>query len=176
VQRASAALARRAPREKAKCDIVIRLLDSYGMVHYRSMSALTRRCAVLLATAVPLLFHGCATQVNSPTQSVLFLSEPLGAEVRVDDRFYGKTPARIPLSRLAPHMAHIEKPGYQPVQLEITRGMSKWLWADLSCLIFLPKCLSVDFNEGGAYVFDDEVEVTLTRTSVSQTPAASKRQ
>jgi hypothetical protein len=136
------------------------------------MSYFARRCAMLLVAAVPLVFQGCATQVNSPTQSVLFLSEPLGADVRVDERFYGKTPVKIPLSRLAPHMAQIEKPGYEPVQTEITRGMSKWLWADISCLIFLPKCLSVDFKEGGAYVFDDEVEVTLTRAAVSRTPAA----
>lgn len=130
-----------------------------------------RHLGLLLQLAVFagfLVLPGCATQINSPTQPVLISSEPLGAEVIVDDRFYLTTPAKVRLSRLSPHVAHVQRDGYQPARIEITRGMSKWALLDFFCLVFLPKCVSEDLKEGGFYRFDDEVEVTLTRTALSQ--------
>jgi hypothetical protein len=122
--------------------------------------------AILLLSSL-----GCATGVNSPTGSVLISSEPMGADVVVDDRFYTKTPGKVRLSRLSPHIVHVQKDGYEPAKIEITRGMSWWVIADLSCLLWVVSCVSKDLNEGGFFTLDDEVHVRLTKSaSVERIP------
>jgi hypothetical protein len=132
---------------------------------YRAHSALVV-IAVLLCSSL-----GCATGVNSPTESVLISSEPMGADVVVDDHIYTKTPGKVRLSRLSPHIVHVQKDGYEPAKIEITRGMSWWVFADLSCLLWVVSCVSKDLNEGGFFTLDDEVHVRLTKSaSVEPTP------
>jgi hypothetical protein len=105
---------------------------------------------------------GCATQINSPSQSVLFFSDPPGAEVWVDDRVHVITPGKVQLSRLSSHNARVEKVGYQPVAVELDRGMSLWTLVDIVCLPLVVKCIYDDVKDGGFYSFDDEIHVTLT--------------
>jgi hypothetical protein len=107
------------------------------------------------------LLSGCATQINSPSQAVVFLSDPPGADVWVDNRFYVVTPGTVRLSRLSAHRARIEKVGYQPAVIELDRGMSFWTFLDLTCLFWVVKCINEDREEGGFYTLDDTVDVTL---------------
>ena len=118
---------------------------------------------VLRTLSVALLSaaSGCATQINSSSQPVLFLSEPPGAQVWVDHRFSVMTPGIVRLSRLSSHHARVEKAGYQPVVLELDRGMSLWTLMDIVCLPLVVKCILDDRRDGGFYTLDDEVIVTL---------------
>jgi hypothetical protein len=104
---------------------------------------------------------GCATQINSPSQAVVFLSDPPGADVWVDNRFHVVTPGTVRLSRLSEHTARIEKMGYQPAVVELDRGMSLWSFLDITCLLWVVKCINEDQEEGGFYTLDDTVKVML---------------
>jgi hypothetical protein len=134
------------------------------------LSAITSAALVVIAVLL-LSLLGCATAVNSPTESVLVSSEPMGADVVVDNRFYTKTPGKVRLSRLSPHIVHVKKDGYEPAKIEIDRGMSWWVLADLSCLLWVVSCVSQDLTEGGFFTLDDEVHVRLIKSaSVESTP------
>jgi PEGA domain len=122
--------------------------------------------------ALLLSLLGCATGINSPTESVLISSEPMGAEVVVDDRFYTTTPGKVRLSRLSAHVVRLEKEGYESAQIEVDRGMSWWVFTDLSCLLWVVSCVSQDMREGGFFTLDKEVHVQLTK-SATVSPAVS---
>ena len=107
------------------------------------------------------LVGGCATAINSPAQAVQFWSQPPGADVIIDGVIHVKTPGTVRLSRLGPHSAVFQKDGYEPKKVAITRGMSKWVFMDIVCLIFVTKCVSEDIEDGGFYKFDDKINVKL---------------
>jgi hypothetical protein len=136
------------------------------------MSTTTRHGLAAVILGLMLSSGGCATGINSPTAPVLISSEPMGAKVVVDDRFYTTTPGKVRLSRLSPHIVRVEKEGYEPAKIEIDRGMSWWVLADLSCLLWIVSCVSKDMEEGGFYTLDKEVHVTLTK-SATVLPAVS---
>lgn len=126
-----------------------------------------RHAEAAILVALLLSSVGCATGVNSPTESVLISSEPMGANVVVDDRFYTTTPGKVRLSRLSPHIIHIQKAGYEPAKIELTRGMSWWVFADISCLFWIVSCVSQDVHEGGFFTLDEEVHVRLRESATA---------
>ena len=117
-----------------------------------------------------ILLSGCATLVNSPVQAVMVTSTPSEAKVTVDDMLHVQSPGKVTLSRLADHVIVVEKEGYQQAVIKVERSFSHWTWLNIFCTIFVYQCWKKDKREGGYYTFDDEIDVTLTR-SASAAPA-----
>ncbi len=129
-----------------------------------------RSVASLLA-GTALLLSGCASLMHSDHQSVRIFSEPGEAKVVVDNLFYLTTVGTVNLSRFTDHTAVIEKEGYEPVTLKIERSMSKKVWLNGWCLVFVYKCVQSDREDGGFWTFDDDIHVTLTPRAGAPTPA-----
>jgi hypothetical protein len=121
------------------------------------------RSGLALLTGASLLLSGCATLVNSDHQSIRIFSEPSEATVTVDGLFHLATAGTVSLSRFSDHTVVIEKDGYEPVILKVERRMSKWVWANGWCLLFVVKCVQQDRDAGGFWTFDDDIHVALTR-------------
>jgi len=89
------------------------------------MSLRARLLPLLLAASMlPLgqvLFPGCATLFSGPTQQVGVRSKPAGAQVFVNGRRIGTTPAMAVVSRWGSHRVRIEMPGYQPYAVKLEK-------------------------------------------------------
>jgi hypothetical protein len=76
------------------------------------------------ASALPLsqvLFPGCATIIDGPRQRVSVKTQPAGAQVYLNGRLIGNTPATLVVSRWGLHRIRIEMPGYQPLELPLEK-------------------------------------------------------
>ena len=78
--------------------------------------------AIVLASACALL-SGCATIVKGTTQVIPVSSDPTGARVTVDSSPAGTTPTTVTLSRKQNHMVVIEKEGFAPESIAVTKSM-----------------------------------------------------
>jgi len=79
---------------------------------------------LLAALTIPmsqLVFPGCATILNGPTQKVKFDSKPPGATVYLDGKDIGLTPKLVILSRFRSPRVRIEMAGFQPYELQLVR-------------------------------------------------------
>jgi hypothetical protein len=80
--------------------------------------------AILAVTTVASLFDsGCASIVKGTTQDIPVTSTPLGAEVRIDGDKVGQTPTSVEAKRKTDHLIVIEKEGYQPESIAVTRNI-----------------------------------------------------
>jgi hypothetical protein len=68
-----------------------------------------------------LLYPGCATLIDGPTQQVRVRSKPAGATVFVDGKQVGLTPATAVVSRWGWHRVRIEMPGYEPYEVKLEK-------------------------------------------------------
>ena len=78
--------------------------------------------AIALLSASALL-SGCATIVKGTTQVIPVSSDPTGARVTIDSAPAGTTPTTVTLSRKQNHMVVIEKEGYAPESVAVTKSM-----------------------------------------------------
>jgi hypothetical protein len=79
---------------------------------------------VLIALSANAIFlSGCATIVKGTTQEIPVTSDPTGARVTVDSSPAGTTPTTVTLSRKQNHMVVIEKEGYAPESVAVTKSM-----------------------------------------------------
>ncbi len=76
---------------------------------------------ILLAVTVLLEAPGCAVLTYGTSQKVPVTCAPPGALVYVDGARVGEAPVALSLKKKTDHTIRIEKPGYQPVVIEITR-------------------------------------------------------
>lgn len=87
-----------------------------------------RAAAFLLAgfslPATQVLYPGCATMLNGPTQQVVVKSKPRGARVMVDGRYVGTTPAWLRLNRWGFHRVRVELDGYEPYEIPLRKTVS----------------------------------------------------
>ncbi len=81
----------------------------------------------IFLTVIASLTTSCATLVNGPTQKVCFLSEPSNANIIIDGRQVGRTPAKIALARRESHQVCIELPGYESYETTLVPTASAWL-------------------------------------------------
>jgi hypothetical protein len=82
--------------------------------------------ALLCALAL-LATSACATIMNGSNQPVMIGSTPNGARILVNGIGHGTTPMSANLSRNTAHVIRIEADGYQPYELQLTRGVSGWV-------------------------------------------------
>jgi hypothetical protein len=114
---------------------------------------------------------GCGTWWHGDHQSVTIFTTPLDAEVVVDDRVHVVAPGTVSLNRKGDHQAVVTKEGYAPKTVNLTRTWSWWVVGDIfgCAIIFAPRCISTDKDNGGYYIFDDKIYVTLEQKSVGPT-------
>lgn len=106
-----------------------------------------RRFRRLAIAAAVLASANCATlQTNGPSQRIRVTSTPPGAEVSLDGRPVGATPAEVTVSRRnrAP-VIRVEKDGFRPHEQKLQRSQSWWLLADaaLAGALYLAVALTV---------------------------------
>ncbi len=77
------------------------------------------------------LLVGCASIVHGTKQDEMFLSEPTGAEILIDNMAQGTTPKTLPLKRSLDHTVTIKLAGYQPATFKLTRGISGWVFGNV---------------------------------------------
>jgi hypothetical protein len=117
--------------------------------------------------ALGLALAGCATIMQGSRQAVGVSSTPTGASVFVDDQPAGVTPTTVNLTRKDHHVVRLELAGYQPYEIQLTRGVSGWVWGNL---VFggLPG-LAVDALTGGLYkLTPNTVNATLASGATTQ--------
>lgn len=115
----------------------------------------TSRWAAALALAVLIpLVAGCATIMQGSTQQVSMSSSPTGAEITVNGRNLGVTPAAIELKRKDNHVIRVQMDGYQPYEVALARSVSGWVWGNI---VFggIPG-LAVDAITGALYKLSPE--------------------
>jgi hypothetical protein len=113
----------------------------------------------------------CGTMVNGTTQRLKVVSEPPGAQVKVDSVPVGETPTSIELKRKVSHVVRIEKAGYLSYEETVSQSTSGWIAGDiiLGGLIGL----AVDAMSGGMYnLTPEEISPTLLK-SPSSAPVAA---
>jgi len=118
------------------------------------------KCAVtLFLVGLLIALTGCATILQGPYQRVVINSEPDGAEIRVNNIPYGRTPSVVPLARNGVHMIEFSKAGYRP-QLILAPGRVGGGWIVLDILSgLLP--LAVDASSGRWRSFDSHIFANL---------------
>jgi PEGA domain len=115
---------------------------------------------------------GCASIIHGTHQDVGITSEPAGASVTIDNLQSGITPVFAKLTRKNNHIVRIELPGYQPLDLTVTRSVSGWVWGNVAIGGLIG--LAVDAISGGMYKLSPEqLSATLsaspTHASISRT-------
>jgi len=119
------------------------------MKRYFRATSLCLVLALLSATNI-----SCATIFNGTYQTVGVSSSPTGATVYLDGVIKGQTPLMLDLSRRREAIIRVEKEGYEPAELAVTRGVSGWIWGNLVIGGLIG--LVIDFVSGGAYKIKPE--------------------
>ncbi len=87
------------------------------------MKPYTKLFALAFIVIVSLLGGGCASIVKGTTQPIPVSSDPTGADVKLDGNRVGQTPMTVEVKRKSDHLLTIEKSGYQPESVAITRNV-----------------------------------------------------
>jgi len=115
---------------------------------------------------------GCATIVTSDMVDVSLATSPPGAKAQVNGQTYSTTsPVSIPVRRGKEPTIHVEKEGYEPQDIKLTREFGGWVWGNLLFGGIIG--LAVDLATEHAYGIEpDEIHVSLQPvSSVSQQKA-----
>lgn len=79
------------------------------------------RLILVLPILSVFLFQGCGTIINGSRQTIPITSNPIGAKITVDRINKGNTPLNIKMTRNKNHTILIEKQGYDPLSILISR-------------------------------------------------------
>ena len=114
------------------------------------------------------LLTGCATIMNGDMVNVPVYTTPSGATVVINGAKYtSPTTVTVPRGK-GDFKLHIEKEGYEPVDIMLTQSVDGWLWGNILFGGLIG--LAVDFITGDAYDLDPElVSATLNGVNVSKT-------
>ena len=114
------------------------------------------------------LLSGCATIMNGDMVNVPVYTTPSGATVVINGATYtSPTTVMVPRGK-GDFKLHIEKEGYEPVDIMLTQSADGWLWGNVIFGGLIG--LAVDFITGDAYDLDPElVSANLNGINVSKT-------
>jgi len=118
----------------------------------------TQIILALLVTSV-FLFQSCATIIRGTTQKIPVTSNPLGAKIMVDGIEIGNTPIELKLKKKKSHLIRIEKQGYNPFEIRITRKPSflisffgnAYLGGTIGGLLSVLLARALDYEEVGYF-------------------------
>jgi hypothetical protein len=85
-----------------------------------------RKIQMILAlyVVIAFLFQGCARIITETSQKIPVTSNPPGAKIIVDGKEVGYAPLNLKLKKIKSHIIRIEKQGYNPLEIRITRKAS----------------------------------------------------
>lgn len=101
---------------------------SENSVYLRNVNILIKLVAV---SALLMVFTGCATIVKGTTQTIPVSSDPSGADVTLDGLSYGQTPTTLEVKRKRNHLVVIEKTGFSPKSVPITKNVGGAVWGNI---------------------------------------------
>jgi len=109
----------------------------------------------------------CATIMNGDMVNVPVYTTPSGATVIINGATYtSPTTVQVPRGK-GDFKLHIEKKGYEPVDILLTQSSDGWLWGNILFGGLIG--LAVDFITGDAYDLDPElISANLKGVNVSK--------
>jgi len=125
----------------------------------------------MLLVALALAQTGCCSIVSGTTQQVAINSTPSGATVSVNGMPSAQTPVTLPLRRGSSNAISIEKEGYEPYDVALSRGMNGWVFGNILFGGLIG--LVVDVADGAIYTISpDSVFANLSLKQGATTPLA----
>ena len=107
---------------------------------------------------------GCASIMHGTSQDIQIMSSPDDAEVWIDGANFGKTPARVNLSRKKDYLITIKKGGYKDATVKVEGKTSSWIIGNIIFGGFIG--CGIDFISGGAYDLTPEIlSINLSKLS-----------
>ena len=80
--------------------------------------------AALMLPLSQLVFPGCATVTQGPTERVRIASNPPRATVFVNGKMVGRAPVMVTFSRFQAPRLRLEMPGYEPFDLHLEKQLT----------------------------------------------------
>ena len=116
-------------------------------------------------------FQNCMTIFQGNSQKIPVTSNPIGAKIFVDGEAWGNTPLNLKLKRKRDHVLRIEKQGYNPLEIRITRKTSaafsvlgNMIWGFMGASLAGGKSFGALILFGGWFLPKDEWEEELRKT------------
>ncbi|MGD0485261.1 MAG: PEGA domain-containing protein, partial [Gemmatimonadales bacterium] len=130
------------------------------------------RIRVALCSLLALASGGCATVFHGTTQAVPIVSQPAGAEVKVDGQSVGRTPVVVHVKRKNAHIVQFELAGFEPSRTTLNpQGSRAALWNLIAGTAYLGYL--VDALTGGLYdLWPEVVAAPMRRTGADSVPPA----
>jgi hypothetical protein len=114
---------------------------------------------VVILISILLILSSCASIINGPDQRVRVLSDPPGAEIKINGQVAGITPATFKLIRSKDHIISVSKEGYLEQSKDVKRSLS-----GVAILYLLPGGLvsfGIDATQGSQFCFPDQVHIKM---------------
>lgn len=123
--------------------------------------------AVSMVFCLVIILAGCATIIHGRMQQVSVATTPSGAFVTATGGQQITTPGVLTLDRGVPaHILHVEKQGYEPIDIKLKRGFDGWLLGNI--LIGGIPGIIIDFVSGSAYaIYPSQVDTVLKAKGIS---------
>lgn len=87
-------------------------------------AGLRRGIMTVLTIGILLIGQNCSLINRTTAQAIPVTSNPVGAKIIVDGKDAGQTPISLTLKKNKSHTVRIEKDGYNPTELRVTRKMT----------------------------------------------------
>ncbi|HNV53185.1 MAG TPA: PEGA domain-containing protein, partial [Tenuifilaceae bacterium] len=136
---------------------------------------MTRIFNFIILFGLALIVSACATMLNSTKQKVSLTSNPVGAEVYINNVSTGKTtPCNVWVKRKVQkgqvnsknqYIYEFRKDGFVPYTYTDKAEVSGKIWLNLILNVAAIPAFGVDFISGGAYYYDKDVLATLQKES-----------
>ncbi len=81
--------------------------------------------AALLLPLAEIVYPGCATVVNGPTESICVVSRPSKAQLFLNGHAIGATPQTVTVSRWGFHRLRVELPGFEPAEIPLHKTVNE---------------------------------------------------
>ncbi len=133
------------------------------------MKSYAQFLAIASLATLSLFAGGCASIVKGTTQAIPVSSNPTGADVKLDGNRVGQTPMSVEVKRKSDHLMTIEKAGYQPESIAITRNIGGAVFGNILAGGVIG--WGVDAISGAQYNLTPAmISITLKAISAGATP------
>lgn len=118
-------------------------------------------------TLILFISAGCASIIHGTNQRIKIRSSPEGARITVKGMPGGTTPAELSLPRGESYqLIRIEKEGYAPVEITLSREISGWFWGNFILFGGFWVGMLVDAIDGAMFKLEpSEINVSLKEES-----------